>query len=174
MVGQHSLYLYFSISLFLYIYISLYLYLSFPLWLIWIVSSTFHHYEDRDLWTENCQKCIAGFVFLIFASILRLSVDEDKIIRLATLIRKIIKFPTVQRDRVQSHIWLTTSSYMVKIFVHFLISLEAHPHICIWLGTRSHLNFPVYEENLVFFFISVLLEQYILYLIVRCSEKHPW
>jgi hypothetical protein len=34
---------------------------------------------------------------------------------------------------------------MVKIFVHFLIYQEA----------RSHLNFLLCEENLVFFFISV-------------------
>ncbi len=30
---------------------------------------------------------------------------------------------------------------------------EADSHI--WLGNRSHLNFPIYEENLIFFFISV-------------------
>ena len=32
---------------------------------------------------RKCQKCIAGSVFLIIASILRLSVDGNKIIRLA-------------------------------------------------------------------------------------------
>ncbi len=30
-------------------------------------------------------------------------------------------YKEIPRDRVQSHIWLTTSSYVVKIFVHFLI-----------------------------------------------------
>jgi hypothetical protein len=44
---------------------------------------------------------------------------------------------------------------MVKIFVHFLIYWEALPHIYITF-TRSHLNYLIYEENFVFFFISVL------------------
>ncbi len=38
-------------------------------------------------------------------------------------------------------------------FAHFLIYWEALPYI--WLCTRSHLNFLIYEENLVLVFISV-------------------
>ncbi len=39
-----------------------------------------------------------------------------------------------------------------EIFAHFLIYWEAHPHI--WLCNCSTLNFLIYEENLIFFFIS--------------------
>ncbi len=42
---------------------------------------------------------------------------------------------------------------MVKIFVHFLIYSEALPHI--WLCNRSRLELLTYEENFIFFFISV-------------------
>jgi hypothetical protein len=40
-----------------------------------------------------------------------------------------------------------------EIFAHFLIYEEALPHI--WLSTCSTLNFLIYEENLIFFLISV-------------------
>ncbi len=40
-----------------------------------------------------------------------------------------------------------------KKIAHFLISYEALPPI--WLCTRSHLNFLLYEVSFVFFFISV-------------------
>ncbi len=43
---------------------------------------------------------------------------------------------------------------MVKYFPIFLIYQEALPHI--WLCTRSHLNFLIYEENFILFFISVI------------------
>jgi hypothetical protein len=43
---------------------------------------------------------------------------------------------------------------MVKIFVHFLILYIRKLSLYITC-TRSHLNFLVYEENFVFFFISV-------------------
>ncbi len=38
-------------------------------------------------------------------------------------------------------------------FAHFLIYWEALPKV--WLCTRSHLNFLIYEENFSFLFISV-------------------
>ncbi len=47
----------------------------------------------------------------------------------------------IQRDRVQSHIWW---------------NICAFTHILGWLCTRSHLNFLIYENNFVIFFISVL------------------
>ncbi len=40
-----------------------------------------------------------------------------------------------------------------EIFEHFLIYYEALPHM--WLCNCSTLNFLIYEENLIFFFISV-------------------
>ncbi len=54
---------------------------------------------------------------------------------------------------MQSHIWLTASSYGEKFgaFPHILGS----PSSYIWLCTRSHRNFLIYEENFVSFFISV-------------------
>jgi hypothetical protein len=75
--------------------------------------------------------------------------------------KKKIKFSSYIRkfrvEQLQSHIWLTASSYMGK-YLRFLL----FPHI---LGSPSsymtlqllHSEFPytVYEENLVFFFISV-------------------
>ncbi len=53
-------------------------------------------------------------------------------------------------------------------FAHFLINLETLPHI--WLCTRSHLNFLIYEENLVFLFNSVLL-RVLFYSIQEYTDK---
>ncbi len=56
---------------------------------------------------------------------------------------------------MQSHVWLTTSSHTVKIFVHFLIYLEALPHMYdfaldpIWISVRE----------ILFSFLSVQLKQ---------------
>ncbi len=48
-----------------------------------------------------------------------------------------------------------TNGFLIcgEIFAHFLIYYEALPHI--WLCNCSTLNFPIYEENLIFFFISL-------------------
>jgi hypothetical protein len=57
-------------------------------------------------------------------------------------------------EQLQSHIRLTASVLIYgEIFAHFLIYLENLPHklIC----NCSTLNFLIYEENLIFFFISV-------------------
>ncbi len=40
-----------------------------------------------------------------------------------------------------------------EIFAHFLIYLEAIPHI--WLCNCSTLNFLIYEKNLIYLFLSV-------------------
>ncbi len=46
---------------------------------------------------------------------------------------------------------------------NYIGKICAFPHILgrpsSWLWTRSHLNFLIYEENLVFFFISVLIHK---------------
>ncbi len=52
-----------------------------------------------------------------------------------------------RKDRVQSHMWLTASSYMVK---YLLISLYIRKPFLT-------LEFPnIYEKNILFFFISVI------------------
>ncbi len=58
----------------------------------------------------------------------------------------------IQRDRVQSHIWLsiTVMASYGEIFEHFLIYKGALPYI--WLCTRFQLNFLWYEEDFVSFF----------------------
>ncbi len=78
--------------------------------------------------------------------------------RISTLIRKKIKFPHILGNSegsgaMQSHVWLTTSSYTVKIFWAFP-HIFGSPSSYIWLCTRSYLNFPICEGNFVFFFIS--------------------
>ncbi len=47
-------------------------------------------------------------------------------------------------EQLQSHVWLTASSFMGK---YLRIS-------SVWLFNCSTLNFLIYEENLIFFFIS--------------------
>jgi hypothetical protein len=77
---------------------------------------------------------------------------------LATLIKKKFKFSlNIKKFRVeklQSHIWgrLPNTVYegMCK---YFPIYEEAVSHI--WLCNCSTLNFLIYEENIIFFFISV-------------------
>ncbi len=65
--------------------------------------------------------------------------------KLSSYIRKF------RRDRVQSHKLLTAFSYMVKYlqFPHILGSPSSYMTL-----HRFHLNFLIYEENFVFFFIS--------------------
>ncbi len=73
-----------------------------------------------------------------------------------TLIKKKTKFSSYirksRRERLQSLICLTASSYMTKYFCFF--SYIRKPFlICIWLCNSSRLNFFVHEENFLFFFI---------------------
>ncbi len=49
---------------------------------------------------------------------------------------------------------MRAKSYMTNGLIKFGGEIWAYPHI--WLCIRSHLSFLIYEENLVFFFISVL------------------
>ncbi len=72
-----------------------------------------------------------------------------------TLIKKKLKFPHIL-DRVQSHVWLTTSSYIVKIFVNFLIIRKP---FLIYDFAPDPIRIS-YEENFVFFFISVLYKEF--------------
>jgi hypothetical protein len=54
-----------------------------------------------------------------------------------------------RRDRLQCHIWLTAHIWLnICAFHHILGSPSSY---CIWLCTRSHLNFLIYEVNFVFF-----------------------
>jgi hypothetical protein len=74
------------------------------------------------------------------------------------LIKKKIKFSSYIRkfsmEQLQSHIWLTASSYMGKCLC--ISSYIRKPfHICIWLCNFSILIFLIFEEKFLFFFISV-------------------
>jgi hypothetical protein len=63
-------------------------------------------------------------------------------------------YKEIQRDRVQSHIWLTAFSYIGKnLRISSYTVLGSPPHK--WLCILSHLNFLIYKETFVFFFISV-------------------
>jgi hypothetical protein len=68
--------------------------------------------------------------------------------------KKKIKFSSYirkfSRDRVQNHVWLTASSFMVK-YLH-ISSYIRKPFL---IFDRSHLNLLIYEENFLLFFISV-------------------
>ncbi len=57
-----------------------------------------------------------------------------------------------RRDRLQRHIWLKATSYMVKYLCIFHILGSPSP----WLCNRSHLNSFIYEANFVIFFNSVV------------------
>ncbi len=74
-----------------------------------------------------------------------------------TLIKRKIKFSThirkFRRERLQSHLWLMASSYKTKYLRIF--SYIRKPFLILWLRNRSYLNFLKYEENFLFFFISV-------------------
>jgi hypothetical protein len=80
----------------------------------------------------------------------------------ATLIKKKIKFSSYIRkfkmEQLQSHIGLTKLRpphiQYGEIFAHFLIYYEALPHILCDFATAP-LWISLYEENLIFFFISV-------------------
>jgi uncharacterized protein YjbI with pentapeptide repeats len=90
----------------------------------------------------------------IYAAVLR-----GVIMRNCTLIKKKIKFSSYIRifrvEQLQRHIFMTNGLLIYgEIFTHFLIYKEALPNI--WLCNCSTQNFPIYEENLIFFFISVL------------------
>ncbi len=84
------------------------------------------------------------------------SLTEGREVFVSTLIKKKIEFSSYirkfRRELLQSLIWLTASSNMTK-YLRISSYLEALPHI--WLCNRSRLNFLIYEENLIFFFISV-------------------
>ena len=56
-------------------------------------------------------------------------------------------------DQLQSHVW-GRASYYTRKYAKITIYEEAVGHI--WLCNCSILNFLIYEENLIFFFISVL------------------
>ncbi len=58
-------------------------------------------------------------------------------------------------EPLQSPIWITASSYMGKYWRISTYIRSALPHI--WLFKCSTLNFLIYEENLIFFFLSVYL-----------------
>ncbi len=60
---------------------------------------------------------------------------------------------------MQSHIWLTTSSSMVKIFVHF-------PHILESPSSYMTLNFLIYEDKLCFLFFQCRISQFRNYITV--------
>ncbi len=83
------------------------------------------------------------------------------IMRNCTLIKKKIKFSSYIRifrvEQLQRHIytvWLTASSYMGKYLrISSYIRKPFLPNI--WLCNCSTQNFPIYKENLIFFFISV-------------------
>ena len=76
----------------------------------------------------------------------------------SSLIKKKIKFSSYIRkfrmEQLQSHIWLTASSYIGK---YLLISSYIGKPFIIYDCNCSTLNFLIYEENLIFFFISVAL-----------------
>ncbi len=56
----------------------------------------------------------------------------------------------IKRDRVQSHLWLTASSYMGKNFI--ISSYSRSPSLYMTLHPiPSEFPYTVYEENLVFF-----------------------
>ncbi len=71
---------------------------------------------------------------------------------LCTLIKKKITFfftyKEIMTDRLQSHTWLTASSYMGKNLRTSSYIRKPFILVYIWLCTRSHLNFLI-------FFISV-------------------
>ncbi len=88
---------------------------------------------------------------------------------LPTLIKNKIKFSSYTYKEIQSG--AVSKSYMRKGFIYeemrkyFPIYEEAVSHI--WLCNCSALNFLIYEENLIFFFISVLIG-----LILFCLFPH--
>ncbi len=78
------------------------------------------------------------------------------------LIKKKIKFSSYIRkyrvEQLQSHIWGFIQEGLLNIVYeemrkYFPVYEEAVSHI--WLCNCSILNFPTYEKNLTFFFISV-------------------
>ncbi len=73
-----------------------------------------------------------------------------------TMIKKNTKFFSYlkksRRKRLQSHIWLKASSYLI---IYLRISSYITKPFLIWLSNRSHLNFLMYEENFILFFINV-------------------
>ncbi len=75
-----------------------------------------------------------------------------------TLIKKKIKFSSYIRkfrmEQLQSHIWLTASSYMGKYLRVSSYIRKALPHILL-CNCSTEFPYTVYEENLIFFFISV-------------------
>jgi hypothetical protein len=74
-----------------------------------------------------------------------------------TLIKKKIKFSSYIRkfrvEQLQSHIWLTASSYMGKYLR--ISSYIRKPFLIYDFAPAPLLNFLIYEENFIFFFISV-------------------
>jgi hypothetical protein len=72
-----------------------------------------------------------------------------------------------RRERLQSHIWLTVSSYMNKYLRISSYTVLGGPSSYMFCN-RSHRNFLIYKENFILFFISALyvlseyrLEKYI-------------
>ncbi len=73
-------------------------------------------------------------------------------------------YKEIRMEQLQSHIWLTTfshtgkslrvSSYIRKPFLIYILIYNC-----------STLNFLIYEENLIFFFISVEVHLYWIYVI---------
>jgi hypothetical protein len=82
---------------------------------------------------------------------------------LPTLIKNKIKFSSFIRnfrmERLQSHIQLTASLYLVKYLRISSYIKEALPLIC--LCNRSHLNSHINEENFLFFFISAYIHRFL-------------
>ena len=91
----------------------------------------------------------------------------------STLIKKKIKLSSYIRkfrmEQLQSHIQLTASSYMVKYLR--MSSYIRTPFLVYDFATAcSTLNFLIYEENLIFFLISVWLHVWRVWR-VRCKDK---
>ncbi len=74
-----------------------------------------------------------------------------------TLIKNKIEFSSdimkFRKDRLQSHTWLTASSWYGQKYLR-ISSCIRKPFLFIWLYNWSHLNFLIFEENFDFFFIS--------------------
>jgi hypothetical protein len=60
-----------------------------------------------------------------------------------------------RRDRLQSHIWLTAASYMVKYLRISSHTCTRKPFLLYDFATATVWGFLIYEENFFFFFISV-------------------
>ncbi len=91
-------------------------------------------------WVNYCVRFCNKTITELFVSTAR---TDKKKRKFSSYIRKF------RVDQLQSHIWLTASSYMGK---YLRISSYIRKPFLIY--DCSTMNFPIYEENLIFFFIS--------------------